>query len=238
MVLNLILQRRILFFDGYSSSETVNECLLCKVSARTLCLLESSISTEAMYVTVAQLASVDGISNPPHPPTVHLASDHVHDVSLSHTFKALSNNTQHRTPMSCIIDTGASMCFAKTSHPSIMDWSIRPLDKPIRIQQGSGSVICSKIGIFVFSNLLSLPKLCMLLLHNWRLLMVFRTLPIHLPFISHLTMFMMSPFLTPSKPSPITRNTERPCRVLSILVLQCALRKLLTPPSWTGQSVP
>ena len=80
MVLNLIQRRRILFFDGYSSSETVNECLNRKVSARTLCLLESSISTEAMYATVAQLASVDGISNPPHPPTIHLASDHVHDV--------------------------------------------------------------------------------------------------------------------------------------------------------------
>ena len=146
-VMNRMLRWTILFFDGYSPSETVSECLNRKVSARTLCLLESSISTEAMYATVAQLASVDDFSDPPHPATIHLASDHVHDASLSHPFNALSKRTQHKTPMSCIIDTGASMCFAKTSHPSIMDLSIRPLDKPIRIQQGSGSVICSKIGI-------------------------------------------------------------------------------------------
>ena len=145
--MNRMLRWMILFFDGYSPSETLDECLNRKVSARTLRLLESPISTEAMYATVAQLASVDGFSDPPHLPTIHLASDHVHDGSLSHAFNALSNRTQHTTPMSCIIDTGASMCFAKTSHPSIMDWSIRPLDKPIRIQQGSGSVICSKIGI-------------------------------------------------------------------------------------------
>ena len=153
MVLSLMLRWRIiLFFDGYSPSETVDECLNRKVSARTLRLLESPISTEAMYATVAQLASVDGFSDPPPLLNIHLASDYVQDASLTHSFNALSKSTQHKTPMSCIIDTGASMCFAKTSHPSIMDWSIRPLDKPIRIQQGSGSVICSKTGAYLSSS--------------------------------------------------------------------------------------
>ena len=169
----------ILFFNGCSPSETVVECLNRKVSAHTLQLLESSISTEAMYATLAQLASVDAFSDPPHLPHVHLASDHIHDASLSHVFNTL---TQHSKPMSCIIYTGASMCFAKTTHPSIMDWSVRPLDKPIRIQQGSGSVVCSKIGIafLPFTHALH-ARDCMIL-----------TIPTFLIDTSHSHIFLLS----------------------------------------------
>ena len=50
-------------------------------------------------------------------------------------------------PQTIIVDSGASMCFCKTSNWCVQTWSIRPLDRPLRVQQGTTACICRQFGI-------------------------------------------------------------------------------------------
>ena len=70
------------------------------------------------------------------------------DPSLSYTYSALNTRPSPTfDPHSAVVDTGASFNFADINHPSILQWSIRPLDEHISIAQGSSAATCRHVGL-------------------------------------------------------------------------------------------
>ena len=114
------------------------------VPAKVKAMLDSTISPCAIYSTLARWSpSTQIYSSLLKTPSSHVLLD----SSLDSAFQLLNNRTQTLQPQTIIVDSGASMCFCKTSHWCVQKWSIRPLDRPLRVQQGTTACICRQFGI-------------------------------------------------------------------------------------------
>ena len=115
-----------------------------KAPAKVRAMLDSTISPCAIYSTLARWSpSTQIYSSLLQTPSSHVLLD----CSLDSAFHVLNNRTQTLQPQTIIVDSGASMCFCKTSHRCVQTWSIRPLDRPLRVRQSTTACICRQFGI-------------------------------------------------------------------------------------------
>ena len=132
----------------YSRRGVSGTCMprLCpqKVPAKVTALLDCAISPMAIYTTLARWAPSTSVYT-----SLLTSSDSspITDSSLAPLFHALSIRKHSSAAQMCVVDTGASMCFCRPTHPCVQPWSICLLDRPLRIQQITTACYCKQFGI-------------------------------------------------------------------------------------------
>ena len=150
-----------------------------KVPAKVSALLDCAISPMAIYSTLARWAPSTSLYK-----SLLTSSDSspLTDSSLAPLLHALSIRRSSNAN-TCVVDTGASMCFCRTTHPCVQPWSICPLDRPLRIQQGTTACYCRQFGIalLIFEHAINADDGMVL------------TIPVFLVETFHEGLFLLSP---------------------------------------------